>query len=172
MIHTTATSLVGAAVGSLRFRPDRSFSRLRNAFLIAIAIHSGWNFICFSGSPLLTDLGFAGVPVLVVCLLVALQVCLWGEHRMMKAELTEESRLGTLPLVHVQPLCSWWSRHRGKWLAAGINREAYVKAATRLAFRRHQLSFDKDNAFLKDEVNKWRIEVRQLQRTQADATRS
>ncbi|MEE2750339.1 MAG: PrsW family intramembrane metalloprotease [Myxococcota bacterium] len=172
MVHATATSIVGAAVGSLRFRPDRSKARIRNAFIAAIAIHSAWNLSATWNLESVSALAFAGIPLLVLGLLLTLQACLWGEHKLLKHELQEEASRGSIPPSHVTPLCSWWARHRGNWLAESIPREQYIKTATRLAFRLHQLRFDPENGFLKKEVKQARIDLRMLLKNQPSATRS
>jgi len=172
MVHATATSIVGAAVGSLRYRPDRNNIRIRNAFIAAVGIHAAWNFAATQNIQPLNELAFVGIPMLVLGLLITLQACLWGEHKILKAELNEEAIRGGIPHSHVMPLCSWWARHRGRWLPESMPREPYIKATTRLAFRLNQLRFDPENAFLKKEIKRTRIEIRQQLMAHPEATRS
>ncbi len=144
VMHATASSLVGALLGWAMFRswPARLLAGA-TGLVAAMTIHGIWNGLITadqvlgtSGALFLADLLFFPVELAVV--FSAFQLCLWQEHRSITRELGEEARLGTLPLEHVPILASYLRRVRGGWLPPAVDKKAYVRAATTLAFRRAQ----------------------------------
>src|SRR5690606_11663029 len=84
----------------------------------------------------LTALGI--VPVVGAGLFVITQLALLSEHRMIQHELEAEARNGVLPMEHARVIPYATRRNKQHWLPKGVNRSAYLRAATLLAFRRHQ----------------------------------
>ncbi len=161
-LHACATSIVGAALGSLRYNPKISTLRAWRALLLAMCLHGAWNLQAVTSSPLLQAMGFFGIPLLLTVLFVILQVCLWREHKQIRAQLQAEAQKGTLPKEHVPWLSSWIRRDWGKWVPEGVDRKEYIHLATRLAFRRQQLTTDPKSDFLKREVKRLRVDLRVL----------
>ncbi len=161
-LHACTTSIVGAALGSLRFQPKAPTQRAWRALLLAMFIHSAWNLQAVTNSPLLQAMGFFGIPLLLGVLAVILQICLWREHKQIRAQLRVEAQRGTLPTAHVPMLSSWLRRDWGSWVPKGVDRKEYIHLATRLAFRRQQLTTDPTSDFLKREIKGLRVDLRML----------
>ncbi len=143
VMHGTATSCVGAALGFAQFRGW--LTRLvvvPFGFAIAMTIHALWNgFITADAatqSGVFTLVDLVAFPLEFLSIFFVFQVCLWDERRTIRRELGEEARAGLLPAAHVAILSSFLERSRGRWLEPGIPRASYVRTATTLAFRKNQ----------------------------------
>lgn len=162
VMHATATSIVGAALGFGRFRaPGVLVISGLVGYLLAVAIHALWNGLIGAGL-FLADLAVFPIEVLVVFLVF--QVCLLEESIIIRRELTEEARRGTLPSDHPQKLASWVSRHSRRWIPAGVDHHTYVRLATRLAVRRNQVRRlgQRASRFYHEDVERLRGAVRKL----------
>ena len=67
------------------------------------------------------------------------QLSLWAERRVLIRELTEEAEQGLIPADHIDPLCSYFGRTSTRFLPEGAPEDAYIKTATTLAMRKHQV---------------------------------
>ena len=144
VMHATASSLIGAAIGWSRFRgwPIR-LPALFVGLLAAMGMHALWNGLLTLGDAtgtadtmLITNLII--LPLEVLTVFGIFQLCLLAEKRMLVRELTEESDRGLIPQGHVEPLCSYFGRHSSHFLLDTKLQGAYIKAATALAMRKHQ----------------------------------
>lgn len=143
LMHATATSIVGASLGFARFRrwPVLVASGVVG-LLVAGGVHALWNgLIAFStlggGGMFVLDLVLFPAEVLMV--LVVFEVCVLEEAAILRRELAEEALEGRIPRGHPKILASWIRRVLPGWAPAGVDQEAYVRTATSLAFRKHQL---------------------------------
>jgi hypothetical protein len=143
VMHATATSCVGAALGFVQFRGW--LTRLvvvPTGFAVAMAIHALWNgFITADQAAqtgVFTLVDLVAFPLEFLSIFFVFQVCLWDERRTLRRELAEEAREGLIPAEHVAILSSFVKRSRGRWLAPGIPKASYIRTATTLAFRKNQ----------------------------------
>lgn len=167
MMHAGATSLVGAALGFAKLRGWwATLFVVPFGLALAMGMHALWNGLIVAsgafGAPALTVLNLLLFPMELVLVLAVFQGSLWTERRMIRRELAEEAKLGTLPAEHVDRLGSALRRDRKGWLRRGIDHGAYVRAATTLAFRRVQAERT-GKAELTQEVERLRAELRRLQ---------
>ena len=169
VMHATATSIIGAALGFGRFKsPLTLLASLFVGYALAIGVHVLWNGLIVSAEvidvPTLFVTNLALFPLEFLLVFVVFQICLYSESTVITHELGEEARLGTLPDNHPRRLASWWSRLFRGWMPQGIDRNAYVRLATRLAFRRNQLKQLGRRATRshEEEVDRLRIAVRTL----------
>ncbi|MCK6525125.1 PrsW family intramembrane metalloprotease [Myxococcota bacterium] len=168
MMHAGATSMVGAALGLAKLRSLWAGLLIAPTGLgLAMAMHALWNGLIVAsgvfGAPALTVLNLLVFPLELAALLFVFQVSLWTERRMIRRELTEEAKLGTIPAEHVDRLSSALRRDRKGWLRRGIDHSAYVRAATTLAFRRVQAERARSPE-LTGEVERLRAELHRLLR--------
>lgn len=169
VLHATASSVVGASLGFARFRrwPARVVV-VPLGFAVAMAIHGLWNgLLTFdkSGGGLdgtLTRLNLVIFPAEALLIFVVFQLTLWTERRGIRRELSAEAAQGTLPTAHVARIASYTQRAFGGWTPPGVPREAYVRAATTLAFRLRQSRMRPHDPFYSEEVDRLRREVRGL----------
>jgi protease PrsW len=144
LMHASASSVIGAALGWARFRGVRAMvTAVPLGLLGAIAIHALWNGLLAvassSGSGgVLAAVNLVLFPLEFLGLFVVFQLCLLEERRMIRRELGEEVARGLLPEAHLGHLCSYLGRMRRGWLPRSVDQVAYVETATRLAFRKHQ----------------------------------
>jgi RsiW-degrading membrane proteinase PrsW (M82 family) len=149
LMHGCATSVVGAALGLARFRGPLAMGLAVPAGLsVAVAIHALWNGLLTldalaGGGGSLTVVNLLLFPLEFAVLFAVLQFCLWDESRTIHRELAGEVISGLIPPDHVPVLASYFKRQGGGWLEAGVDRRAYVRAATTLAFRKHQARLTK-----------------------------
>lgn len=146
LMHCAATAAFGAVLGAFRYRGVAAQWLLAPALglLPALAIHAGFNGALALGGEShdagLTALGLGLVPVVGLTLFALTQVVLAFEHRMIHHELEAEARDGVLPKAHAAVLPYYFKRRGAEWLAdyPTLDKAAYVRLATLLAFRRHQ----------------------------------
>lgn len=163
LMHAAATSVVGAALGFARHRGCLTMALAATLGLgLAMAIHALWNGLMVAGqgeNGALVGLNLLLFPLEFFTLFVVLQICLYDESRTIRRELALEAQRGLLPAEHVEILASTWRRARRSWLPPKVNHHAYVRACTRLAFRRHAASRARDRAGLEREITALREEI-------------
>jgi hypothetical protein len=72
---------------------------------------------------------------------VLVQLSLRVEQNMLKVQLGEESTLGLIPVEHLRYIPYTSRRKMAGWLPSFVDRTDYIRAATRLAFRKSQYPF-------------------------------
>lgn len=170
LMHAGATSMVGAALGFAKFRGCLArLVALPTAAGLAWGMHALWNGLLTADALLeagggLTLLNLLLFPLEFGVLFVVLQLCLWDERRTLRRELGEEAAQGTLPAAHVPHLASWLGRARSGWVPRGVNKADYVRAATTLAFRRHQARRSPGERFYDQEITTLRGRIIRLLR--------
>ena len=179
LMHAGATSSVGAALGWSRLRgPWTLLLSLPVGFGVAMGMHGLWNGLLtwdaiaeLNGQ--LTLLNLLLFPLEFATLALILQVCLWIEKRTIVRELSGESRLGLLPGEHVPVLGSALQRAGSHWLPRGVPKDAYIHAATTLAFRLSQArrAPRRQQGWYDAEIARLRAEVRGLLARSAPAPR-
>jgi protease PrsW len=145
VMHATASSLIGATIGWSQFRalPIRLLT-VPLGVVAAMAMHALWNGLLTIGgitgnedAMLMSNLIILPLEVLLV--FGIFQLSLLAEKRTLNRELSEEATRGLIPEEHVAPLCSYLKRNSTRFLPVGHPEEAYIKTATTLAMRKHQL---------------------------------
>jgi protease PrsW len=170
VMHAVATSIVGASFGFSRFRPFYvKFLVVPIGFTIAMTIHGVWNGLLTAdewvrSNGVLSSIDFLLFPVEFLAIVLVFQFCLLDERATIRRELDEEARLGVMPVDHVKNIASYFKRGFSYWHARNIPHRAYVKAATRLAMRKHQSRYttNRKAPFYTREVDRLRGEVRKL----------
>jgi len=178
IMHATATSVFGAALGWGRFRSSVTLAiTALVGYALSVGVHMLWNGLIVSAevvdNPDLFLANLALFPLEFGLVFVIFQICLFTESASIRRELAEEARLGTLPPEHPRRLASWWSRlFRGSWMPPGIDQPAYIRIATRLALRRVQVRLlgSRVSRFYTNEVEELRGALRALLR-RADPSR-
>ncbi len=101
----------------------------------------------------------------VVALMFALtQWSLHSEHKIIRTHLLAEAKRGVLPQAHADIIPFWLKRSKKDWLPTHVDKEAYIKAATLLAFRHHQLEIaggERRERYL-EEIATYRQQVQQM----------
>jgi len=142
VMHALASSIVGASLGWAKCRTiDIRFVSFLMGLTAAITVHCIWNTFAVlervgQFQALTIDLAIFSVEAVLVFSVFLL--CLHGEHRMIKRELMVEAQGGVLPPQHVAIIASVSKRSRKGWCPDGVDQEAYIETATKLAFRRMQ----------------------------------
>jgi len=147
VLHGVTTGVWGAAIGfalSTR-RPWPRRLLPYGGLAAALTVHVGWNLsfvlsgLTGEGCPL--TVSFGSVPVVVGLMLLLAWTCVGAECRVVERELLAEARAGVLPKEHAHIVARPRRRITGVWLAVGVNRRAYVRAAlTLVSARRHARS--------------------------------
>ena len=166
LMHAAATSVIGASLGWAKFRrgPAR-FAVLPAGLTVAIGIHALWNELLAAGAAGSLALGlldFVLFPVEFGILFAIFQLCLLDEKRILDRELQEEVDLGVIPPQHLAFLGAYRKRSLPGWLPKAMDHRAYVRAATTLAFRKHQLRNTAAPDFYAVEVTRLRQRILQL----------
>ncbi len=166
LMHAAATSVVGASLGWAKFR--RGWSRflvLPAGMGLAIGIHALWNELLAAGAAGSVALGlldFVLFPLEFGVLFGIFQLCLLDEKGILQRELQEEVDLGVIPPEHLAFLGAYRKRSLPGWLPSTMDHRAYVRAATTLAFRKHQLRNTAAPDFYAVEVTRLRQSILQL----------
>lgn len=170
LIHTISSALLGFTIGYVRHRElwPKLWVLPIIGFGLAVANHALWNLLAVvSGSGLVDgNVAAIGIGIVLVVLMSAMmfvitQLSLYREHKIIEKYLADEARRGVLPREHAAVIPYWRKRRKGNWLSPGIPRDAYIQAATMLAFRRYQLetSAERHNRKYQEDVNRYRGEV-------------
>jgi RsiW-degrading membrane proteinase PrsW (M82 family) len=143
VLHGVCSSIVGAALGWGRYRRTRrAVPMLMGGLLIALAVHALWNALVLSTimmeAPNLFWLDIVTFPIEAVTVFVVFRLCVFNETKILHKELQQEATGGILPAAYVPHLSSWQGRIQTDWLPASIPPKPFIRAATRLAMRRHQ----------------------------------
>ncbi len=171
LMHATASSLVGAALGFTRMRHWATLIvAVPVGFAGAMGMHALWNGLLTAagtkdGLSSLAWLDFALFPVQFITVFLLFQVALLAERRMLRDELRAEADSeGTLPAGDVEPITSWRRRAATRFVPEGVDQKAYVKAAITLAFRRAQsrVARGRRQETLLRDIDRLRREVRGL----------
>lgn len=151
LVHCISSALLGMAIGHARHRAGagRWIVWPLIGYIAAVLNHGLWNGLATLSSKFaeqnqeLAALTLLFSCFFVVCAAVIMfimtQICLNAEHKAIKRFLHEEADRGVLPHEHAEIIPYWMKRRKGGWLANHIPKEPYIKAATLLAFRHHQL---------------------------------
>lgn len=170
LMHAGATSMIGAALGFAKFNGwIARIVGLPVAFGLAWGMHALWNGLLTADAlaglgGLLSLVNLLVFPLEFGVLVLVLQVCLWDERRTIRRELLEEVQGGLIPATHLPRIASWLGRWRSDWVPRGVNKHAYLRAATTLAFRKHQARRSPGQRFYAEEITRLRSEIGRLLR--------
>jgi protease PrsW len=168
-LHCSSSAMLGMAIGHARHRAGILLGLLIAlvGYVCAVGNHMLWNLlstlggVTSGGSLLLGIVIMLGVAALMFTMT---QLSLWGEHRELSKHLLEEAKRGTLPTAHAKIIPFWLKRGRKDWLSPKVDRAAYVKAATLLAFRLGQMEIaqpERREGYMED-ITALREQVRTL----------
>jgi RsiW-degrading membrane proteinase PrsW (M82 family) len=168
VMHTISSALLGMTVGYARHRPGETKWLIYPSigYVLAVGNHALWNTAAVLSN---VHAGFQLAGVVLVLLASALlfgitQWSLQREHEAIRTQLHREAERGTLPDEHADIIPYWLKRRKSDWVPPGLDREAYVEAATHLAFRLHQLELadgEDREGYLAD-IESYRQQVREL----------
>ncbi len=166
LMHASATSVAGAAIGWAKFRaPKLRLRAIPLGLLGAFMIHSLWNGLLIAGSVFTGSLSVIDLllfPVEFLVLFAIFQACLLDEARILEHELREEADAGLLPSEYVSRLTRWVDRTRTGWLPPNVDHQRLVRAATTLAFRKDQRAGGRSSPALDAEIDALRREIRAI----------
>lgn len=145
VMHATATAAVGAGLGWGRFR-GWGWVMLSGwiGACLAVGIHGAWNGLLTLDqaweSGLFWTLDLLMLPAAVFAMFIVFETCVIEEGLVLRKELREEVATGLIPEGHPKIIASWWRRlWSSSWVPEGVDKEAYLTAATALAMRKHQV---------------------------------
>jgi RsiW-degrading membrane proteinase PrsW (M82 family) len=175
MLHCTSSAMLGMAIGYARHRKGAMRWVLFPAlgYFFAVLNHATWNGISTTSSLLSKDPVFNlaallfGVAILVPTMALMFALTQWSlhsEHKVIRAHLLAEARRGVIPQEHADIIPFWLKRSKKDWLPPHVDKDAYIKAATLLAFRHHQLEIaggDRRELYL-EEIATYRQQVQGL----------
>ena len=160
LMHAAATAAIGAALGYVKFRNGRRRLAVPIlGLLAALAVHALWNGLLLAALNGRLGLGLLDLvllPIEFAILFALFQLALLDERRIIRQELLEEVELGVIPADHLDFLAAYARRARPLWLPEGVDGRLYVRRATSLAFRKHQLQVNAEPGFYADEVTRLR----------------
>lgn len=176
MVHCISSGILGMSIGYARHRSGAARWILWPAIGLALAIanHATWNGLAVAAqlevigdaSIVLTPLGILIVLVAGAGMFAMTQWSLLREHRMIRRHLIAESERGVLPVEHASIVPFWSRRRLHGWLPPHVPKDRYIRAATLLAFRHHQLEIargERRDRYLAD-IARLRREVEYLLR--------
>ena len=168
VMHCISSALLGMSIGYARHRSgDLKWLIYPSiGYFLAVGNHAAWN----TASVLAGVHGgfqLAGIGLVVVASILLFGLTQWSlkrEHDVIRTYLRQEAKRGTIPERHVDIIPYWRKRRREGWVAGSVDREAYVEAATLLAFRHHQLEIadDAEAEQYREEIREFRQKVRSL----------
>ncbi|QDG53228.1 PrsW family intramembrane metalloprotease [Persicimonas caeni] len=175
LVHCTSSAILGMAIGYARHRsgPGRWLKWPLAGYLIAVANHALWNlsatFAGFTGTPDVLRGGLLLLGILLVIgasivLFLLTQMSLKREHEVIRRYLHQEADKGTLPHEHADIIPFWRKRRKSGWAPQGVDKEEYIKAATLLAFRQHQMEIAEGDRLerYRNEIQGFRKQIRMM----------
>jgi RsiW-degrading membrane proteinase PrsW (M82 family) len=162
VMHACSTSAFGAFVGYSKFQPKEKKNLLIPlGLLTAMIIHFTWNFSVTVGSGKFTLIGIIFIFISVFIMSILFKFSLSIESKLIKQELTEETKISLIPDEHLNYLPYTHLRNKPNWLPDNINQIRYIRITTILAFRKQQYKncskFQK--AFYEKEIEDAREEI-------------
>lgn len=179
LVHCISSAMLGMAVGYARHRAGalRWVIWPVLGYIAAVFNHAVWNGLATTTGFLAKQGGggLAGLAFLLGCALVVgaaimmfalTQMSLHAEHKVIRKYLRAEAERGTLPDAHAEIIPYWRKRWGHDWLPDRVDKDAYVRAATLLAFRHHQLEIAEGERAhqYREDIALFRQEVRSLLR--------
>lgn len=148
-IHALSSAAVGAGLGFGRTsgKRMRAVAWAVLGLLVAVVLHGGWN-IALSYLPATSGWAFPSMILgpLYLIFVLSFGLMLWGEHRILIRQLSEEVGLGVLPAWAGRVIPYYRRRVRGDWWPSRQERIVISRLLTRLAFRKHALAARGDSA--------------------------
>jgi RsiW-degrading membrane proteinase PrsW (M82 family) len=175
LVHCISSAAIGMAIGYARHRSGamRWIKYPLLGYALAVINHAAWNAIAtfagFSGTPdiLRGTLLLLGIGLVIgasIVMFVLTQASLKREHDVIRRVLHREAERGTLPDDHAEIIPYWRKRRRSGWLSPSVPKKDYIRAATLLAFRQHQLEIaegERRERYRQD-IERFRGEVRSM----------
>jgi RsiW-degrading membrane proteinase PrsW (M82 family) len=164
IVHCIASSLVGIGVGWAMHRRFSAIWAVLVGYVCAVFVHGTWN-----GLAVLAERSGQGIVFIISCgLLTAAGAMMFGltqwmlmrEHHVLRRILEREAANGVLPVEDARMIPYWTKRAKIK----GPDRRQYIRLATTLAFRQHQLELagTAANPDRTAEIDRLRMEVQRI----------
>ncbi len=166
VMHCVSTATFGAFLGYAKFKSK--FFKVTFpviGLLLAMIIHSAWNFsVSFQST---APLGFLFLFITILIFILVFALLIQNEKKTILKELLDEASSGIIPLTHLNILASS-SRDKQGWIDERI-RKIYIKAATTLAFRKLQSrnSHGVSKLYYENDVTNYRNFIRDLLKQEA-----
>jgi len=166
VMHCVSTATFGAFLGYAKFKSK--FFKVTFpviGLLLAMIIHSAWNFsVSFQST---APLGFLFLFITILIFILVFALSIQNEKKTILKELWDEASSGIIPLNHLNILASS-SRDKQGWIDERI-RKIYIKAATTLAFRKLQSrnSHGVSKLYYENDVTNYRNFIRDLLKQEA-----
>ncbi|MBN1302022.1 MAG: PrsW family intramembrane metalloprotease [Melioribacteraceae bacterium] len=154
VMHCMSTGLVGAFIGYLKYSKVKNKSRMvGSAISLAILIHAFWNLsVSFYET---YNFGFVFIIMVVITFIAIFKYSLGFERKVLKNELA-----GELPESLSKYLSSDLRFRRG-WIRESM-RPDIIRLSTRLAFRKRQMRFLKNDYHIEKEIINLRERIREI----------
>lgn len=170
IVHCSSSAMIGMAIGYARHRSGALRWLVWPLFGYALAVtnHAMWNGMAVASDslqsvgPFLLGVLFLGGAALTMFGLT--QLSLKWEHDAIKRFLRLEAKKGLIPMAHAEIIPYWMKRRRSGWVPNGIDKTAYIRDATLLAFRQRQLELgqgERSERYLED-IAEFRRRIRSL----------
>lgn len=145
VLHCCTQAVFGASIGFAKFRGTLAkLTIVPLGLAIAMFMHFTWNLtVSFESTALI---GFAFMIIAVITIFVVFQFGVYHDGKIILRELSEESSYGVIPKEHLYYIPYTSRRYKRGWLPLTLNQKDYVKTATTLAFRKHQMRSMKSSA--------------------------
>jgi protease PrsW len=144
-VHALCSATLGGMLGFALLSRSwlRRFALVASGLGVAVGLHAAWNTAVAAAAIGRDDRGvvfMVGVLLALYLLyVVLLAALLHGEHRILQVQLSEEVKLGVLPVWVADVLPFYRRRVRGAWWSERSERTVIARLVTRLAFRKHAL---------------------------------
>ncbi|MFM7259687.1 MAG: PrsW family intramembrane metalloprotease [bacterium] len=149
IVHCISSGILGMMIGYASHRSGAARWFVWPAIGLALAVvnHAIWNGLATAAqfevigdsSPLLMLLAILIVIAAAGGMFGLTQYSLTLEHKMIRQYLRAEAEQGVLPAEHAEIIPFWLRRVRRDWLPPHVPQVRYIRTATRLALRQHQL---------------------------------
>jgi RsiW-degrading membrane proteinase PrsW (M82 family) len=145
ILHCCTQATLGAAIGYAKFRsPLAKLIIIPLGLATAMFMHFMWNLtVSFESTAFI---GFVFIFIAVIIIFTVFQFGVYQEGRIIQRELSEETNYGIIPKEHLKYIPYTTRRYKKGWLTGRINQREYVKAATKLALRKHQYRIIKQSS--------------------------
>jgi RsiW-degrading membrane proteinase PrsW (M82 family) len=138
VLHCCTQAIFGATIGFAKFRGlTAKFTIIPLGLGLAMFMHFIWNLtVSFESTAII---GFLFMIIAAIIIFITFQFGVYHDGKIILKELNEESGYGIIPKEHLKYLPYTSRRFKHGWLQGKINQKEYVKTATKLALRKHQV---------------------------------
>ncbi len=157
-MHCAASATFGAGIGLLRDKGAKGLRRVFNFYLMAVFLHSAWNYLVTSRVAAYWGLAIILLFTYIVIIFIIFLLGIRKERKQRESILLEEFEIGVIPFAYKKVLMSYRAMRKGGWFPEYLNKNRYLSLVSRLSLRKSAYFRVDENR--KDGIKEEIVEIR------------